>query len=270
MARYTGPDCKRCRREKVKLFLKGSKCISAACPLEKRAYPPGQHGNARTKESEYLLQMREKQKAARIYGVLERQFRRYYEEANRRPGKTGDNLLIILESRLDNVVYRMGFGSTRAEARQLVGHKAITVNGQPVTCVPLAANSEVCNGKDDDCDGTIDDAVVVREREVHHRADLDLVADHLRRPDRQRALGHLHLDAVDDALDEAIDPGSDVGARDHPDVHVAHVRQDRDVEPGALDQWPERIDALEPGAGDVQRERRAGHVGDDQVVDRAM
>ncbi|TXH43484.1 MAG: 30S ribosomal protein S4 [Actinobacteria bacterium] len=132
MARYTGPDCKRCRREKVKLFLKGSKCISAACPLEKRAYPPGQHGNARTKESEYLLQMREKQKAARIYGVLERQFRRYYEEANRRPGKTGDNLLIILESRLDNVVYRAGLAKSRDAARQTVRHGHILVNGKKV------------------------------------------------------------------------------------------------------------------------------------------
>ena len=132
MARYTGPDCKRCRREKVKLFLKGSKCISAACPLEKRAYPPGQHGNARTKESEYLLQMREKQKAARIYGVLERQFRRYYEEANRRPGKTGDNLLIILESRLDNVVYRAGLAKSRDAARQTVRPGHILVNGKKV------------------------------------------------------------------------------------------------------------------------------------------
>ena len=132
MARYTGPDCKRCRREKTKLFLKGSKCLSAKCPLEKRPYPPGQHGNARVKESEYLLQMREKQKAARIYGVLERQFRRYYEEANRKQGKTGDNLLTILESRLDNVVYRAGFAKSRDAARQTVRHGHILVNGQKV------------------------------------------------------------------------------------------------------------------------------------------
>ena len=132
MARYTGPDCKRCRREKTKLFLKGSKCLSAKCPLEKRPYPPGQHGNARVKESEYLLQMREKQKAARIYGVLERQFRRYYEEANRKQGKTGDNLLTILESRLDNVVYRAGFAKSRDMARQLVRHGHFTVNGHKV------------------------------------------------------------------------------------------------------------------------------------------
>lgn len=132
MARYTGPDCKRCRREKTKLFLKGSKCESAKCPIEKRPYPPGQHGRARTKESEYLLQMREKQKCARIYGVLEKQFRNYYDEANRHSGKTGENLLVILESRLDNVVFRAGFGKSRDMARQLVRHGHITVNGKKV------------------------------------------------------------------------------------------------------------------------------------------
>ncbi|MFT6564068.1 MAG: small subunit ribosomal protein S4 [Actinomycetes bacterium] len=132
MARYTGPDCKRCRREKTKLFLKGSKCESAKCPIEKRPYPPGQHGRARTKESEYLLQMREKQKCARIYGVLEKQFRNYYDEANRDQGKTGDNLLVILETRLDNVVFRAGFGKSRDMARQLVRHGHITVNGKKV------------------------------------------------------------------------------------------------------------------------------------------
>jgi small subunit ribosomal protein S4 len=132
MARYTGPDCKRCRREKTKLFLKGSKCESAKCPIEKRPYPPGQHGRARTKESEYLLQMREKQKCARIYGVLEKQFRNYYDEANRDQGKTGDNLLVILETRLDNVVFRAGFGKSRDMARQLVRHGHITVNGTKV------------------------------------------------------------------------------------------------------------------------------------------
>jgi len=106
MARYTGADCKRCRREKVKLYLKGSKCDSPKCPMESRPFPPGQHGRNRGKESEYSLQKREKQKAARIYGVLERQFRNYYEEASRRTGKTGENLLEMLERRLDNVVYR--------------------------------------------------------------------------------------------------------------------------------------------------------------------
>jgi small subunit ribosomal protein S4 len=132
MARYTGPDCKRCRREKTKLFLKGSKCINN-CPLERKAYPPGMHGQSRrSKETEYLLQMREKQKCARIYGVLEKQFRGYFAEASRRSGKTGENLLQILETRLDNVVYRAGFASSRDMARQLVCHGHFTVNGHKV------------------------------------------------------------------------------------------------------------------------------------------
>jgi small subunit ribosomal protein S4 len=130
MARYTGPDCKRCRREKTKLFLKGSKCESAKCPIEIRPYPPGEHGRGRTKDNEYLLQLREKQKCARIYGVLEKQFRGYYEEASRKQGKTGENLLRILESRLDNVVYRAGFAKSRDHARQLVRHGHITLNGR--------------------------------------------------------------------------------------------------------------------------------------------
>jgi small subunit ribosomal protein S4 len=129
MARYTGADCKRCRREKTKLFLKGAKCESAKCPIEIRPYPPGEHGRGRSKDSEYLLQMREKQKCARIYGVLEKQFRGYYEEANRKQGKTGENLLRILETRLDNVVYRAGFAKSRDHARQLVRHGHITLNG---------------------------------------------------------------------------------------------------------------------------------------------
>ena len=132
MARYTGPDCRRCRREKTKLYLKGAKCDSPKCPIELRPYPPGMHGRARTKDSEYLLQMREKQKAARIYGVLEKQFRGYYQEAHRRPGKTGENLLRILETRLDNVVYRAGFAASRDMARQLVRHGHFVVNGHKV------------------------------------------------------------------------------------------------------------------------------------------
>ncbi len=132
MARYTGADCKRCRREKMKLFLKGSKCESPKCPIEIRPYPPGEHGRGRTKDSEYLLQMREKQKCARIYGVLEKQFRGYYEEANKKSGKTGENLLRILEGRLDNVVYRAGFAPSRDAARQLVRHGHFTVNGGKV------------------------------------------------------------------------------------------------------------------------------------------
>ena len=132
MARYTGADCKRCRREKTKLYLKGAKCDSGKCPIEKRPYPPGQHGRARTKESEYLLQKREKQKCARMYGILEKQFRGYYEEAHRKTGKTGENLLLILETRLDNVIYRAGFAKSRDMARQLVRHGHITVNGRKV------------------------------------------------------------------------------------------------------------------------------------------
>ena len=132
MARYTDADCKRCRREKMKLFLKGSKCDSPKCPFERRPYPPGQHGRGRSKESEYLLQLREKQKAVRMYGVLEKQFGNYYMEANRQSGKTGDNLLRILESRLDNVVFRAGFAKSRDMARQLVNHGHFTVNGKKV------------------------------------------------------------------------------------------------------------------------------------------
>ena len=132
MARYTGADCKRCRREKMKLFLKGSKCDGPKCPFESRPFPPGQHGRGRTKETEYLLQHREKQKARRTYGVLEKQFRGYYEEAVTKPGKTGEVLLQILESRLDNVVYRAGLALSRDMARQLVKHGHIRVNGRKV------------------------------------------------------------------------------------------------------------------------------------------
>jgi small subunit ribosomal protein S4 len=132
MARYTGADCKRCRREKTKLFLKGAKCDSPKCPIEIRPYPPGEHGRNRPKESEYLLQVREKQKARRIYGVLEKQFGNYYEEAARTRGKTGEALLQILETRLDNIVYRAGFAKSRDMARQLVRHGHILVNGKKV------------------------------------------------------------------------------------------------------------------------------------------
>jgi small subunit ribosomal protein S4 len=132
MSRYTGADCKRCRREKMKLFLKGAKCDSPKCPIEIRPYPPGEHGRNRPKESEFLLQIREKQKAKRVYGVLERQFRSYYEEATRKRGKTGEAMLQILESRLDNVVYRAGFAKSRDMARQLVSHGHILVNGKKV------------------------------------------------------------------------------------------------------------------------------------------
>ena len=132
MARYTGADCRRCRREKTKLFLKGSKCDGPKCPFESRPFPPGQHGRGRPKETEYLLQLREKQKARRVYGILEKQFRGYYEEAVHKPGKTGEVLLQILESRLDNVVYRAGYAPSRDAARQLVRHGHFTVNGRKV------------------------------------------------------------------------------------------------------------------------------------------
>jgi small subunit ribosomal protein S4 len=132
MARYTGADCKRCRREKTKLFLKGAKCDSPKCPIEIRPYPPGEHGRNRPKESEYLLQVREKQKAKRIYGILEKQFGNYYEEAARKRGKTGDVLLQILETRLDNIIYRAGFAKSRDMARQVVSHGHVLVNGKKV------------------------------------------------------------------------------------------------------------------------------------------
>ena len=129
MARYTDADCKLCRREKIKLYLKGPKCETPKCPVEKRPFPPGQHGRGRTKETEYLNQLREKQRARRIYGVLERQFRNYYEQAVRMKGITGENLLRLLESRLDNVIYRAGFALSRDQARQLVRHGHVELNG---------------------------------------------------------------------------------------------------------------------------------------------
>ena len=133
MARYTGADCKRCRREKTKLFLKGAKCDSPKCPIEIRPYPPGEHGRIRARENnDYLLQFREKQKAKRIYGILEKQFHNYYEEATRTRGRTGETMLQILESRLDNVVYRAGFAKSRDMARQLVRHGHFLVNGKKV------------------------------------------------------------------------------------------------------------------------------------------
>ena len=132
MARYTEAVCRMCRREGQKLFLKGDRCYTQKCAMECRAYAPGMHGQNRSKTSEYGQQLREKQKAKRYYGLLENQFRNYFELAERRPGQTGENLLAILESRLDNVVYRLGFAMSRAEARQLVSHGHFTVNGRKV------------------------------------------------------------------------------------------------------------------------------------------
>jgi small subunit ribosomal protein S4 len=137
LARYTGPVCRLCRREGDKLFLKGEKCYSSKCAIETRPTPPGQHGAKRGRLSDYAVQLREKQKLRRIYGVLEKQFRSYYQDADRRRGSTGENLLQLLESRLDTVVYRMGFGASRTEARQLVRHNAITLNGKKVNIPSL-------------------------------------------------------------------------------------------------------------------------------------
>ena len=130
MARYTGPSCRLCRREGQKLFLKGDRCYSGKCALERRSYAPGQHGQGRKKASDYGLQLREKQKAKRFYGLQETQFRNYFDKAARKSGMTGENLLIMLETRLDNTVFRMGFASSRKEARQLVLHGHFTVNGK--------------------------------------------------------------------------------------------------------------------------------------------
>jgi small subunit ribosomal protein S4 len=132
VARDLGPKCRLCRREGLKLFLKGERCLTEKCAIERRSYPPGEHGRGRIKQSEYLLQLREKQKARRYYGLLEKQFRRTYERASRGQGAPGENLLRMLETRLDNVVYRLGFAGSRAQARQLVRHGHFQVNGRRV------------------------------------------------------------------------------------------------------------------------------------------
>jgi small subunit ribosomal protein S4 len=137
MARYTDPVCRICRREGAKLFLKGTRCYSKKCSFERRAAPPGQHGVRRRKVGDYGMQLREKQKIRRVYSVLERQFQGYFQEASSTPGVTGENLLRMLELRLDNVVYRMGFAASRAEARQMVGHAHLSVNGRVVTIPSL-------------------------------------------------------------------------------------------------------------------------------------
>ena len=169
MARYTGPVCKLCRREGEKLLLKGERCFTPKCALERRAYAPGMHGRQaqfRRKKSEYGLQLREKQKARRIYGVLERQFRRYFQEAERRKGLTGANLLIILESRLDNVVYRLGFADSRAQARQLVRHGHFDVNRRKTNVPSFLVR--------------VGDVIAVRERskKLAYFRDLSTVMEH--------------------------------------------------------------------------------------------
>jgi small subunit ribosomal protein S4 len=142
MARYTGPVCRLCRRERMKLFLKGTKCETMRCPIERRPYPPGMHGRGRVRDSEYLLQLREKQKARRIYGLLEKQFRSVYAKANRAPGITGENLMRALELRLDNAVFRTGFASSRNQARQFVRHGHVKVNGKRVTIPSYALRKD--------------------------------------------------------------------------------------------------------------------------------
>lgn len=132
MARYTDANCRLCRREGQKLFLKGDRCYSTKCAMERRGYAPGQHGQGRSKASDYALQLREKQKTKRFYGLQETQFRNLFDKADRKSGITGENLLIMLETRLDNVVFRLGFASSRKEARQLVNHGHFTVNGKKV------------------------------------------------------------------------------------------------------------------------------------------
>jgi small subunit ribosomal protein S4 len=132
MARDTGPQCKQCRREGQKLFLKGARCLTDKCGVERRSYPPGEHGRGRMRQSEYRQQLREKQKARRYYQLLEKQFRNYYDRASRQPGVTGENLLRMLETRLDNVLVRLGFAASRRQARQLVGHGHWQVNGRRV------------------------------------------------------------------------------------------------------------------------------------------
>lgn len=169
MARYTGPVCKLCRREGEKLLLKGERCFTPKCALERRAYAPGVHGRQaqfRRKKSDYGLQLREKQKARRIYGVLERQFRRYFKEAERRKGLTGVNLLIVLESRLDNVVYRLGFADSRAQARQLVRHGHFDVNGRKTNTPSFLVKAG--------------DVITVRERskKITYFRDLSTVMEH--------------------------------------------------------------------------------------------
>lgn len=201
MARYTGPDCKLCRREKTKLFLKGAKCDGPKCPIEIRPYPPGEHGRGRSKESEYLLQLREKQKARRTYGVLEKQFRGYYEEANRQTGKTGEVMLQMLETRLDNVVYRAGFAKSRDMARQIVSHGHIRVNGRKVD-IPSYQVSErdIVEVKEGSLEQT---PFVVARAEAGSRpvpAWIEVI------PDRMRVLVHAlpQRGAIDTAIQEQL------------------------------------------------------------------
>ena len=165
MARYTGSVCRLCRREGIKLFLKTDRCVTPKCAIERRAYVPGQHGQGRKKFSEYGTQLREKQKVRRIYGVLEKQFRKYFAIADRKKGATGENLMQILEMRFDNAVYRLGFAGSRVSARQLVRHKFFTINGQKVDIPSYQIRQGdvigLAKGKEEK--QTIKDALVKRE-----------------------------------------------------------------------------------------------------------
>ena len=167
MARYIGAKCRLCRREGEKLFLKGEKRYTSKCAIENRAFPPGQHGQRRGRLSDYATQLREKQKMRRVYGVLEKQFRSYYKMADNKEGSTGENLLQLLEGRLDNVAYRMGFGVSRSEARQLVRHNAITVNGKKVNIPSYQVSAN--------------DVLEIRDAGISQlriKASLDLAAQH--------------------------------------------------------------------------------------------
>ncbi|NQZ54841.1 MAG: 30S ribosomal protein S4 [Piscirickettsiaceae bacterium] len=167
MARYIGAKCRLCRREGEKLFLKGEKCFTSKCAMENRAFPPGQHGQRRGRLSDYATQLREKQKMRRVYGILEKQFRLYYKMADNKKGSTGENLLQLLESRLDNVTYRMGFGVSRSEARQLVRHNAITINGEKVNIPSYQVSAN--------------DVIAIREsskNQIRIKASLELAEQH--------------------------------------------------------------------------------------------
>jgi len=142
MSKYIGPDCRLCRREGAKLFRKGDKCFSDKCPIVARPVAPGQHGAGRKKMSDYAMQLREKQKAKRIYGIYEKQFRSYYEKAEKLRGATGENMLILIERRLDNVIYRMGIAASRSQARQMVSHGMFTLNGDNVTIPSILINKD--------------------------------------------------------------------------------------------------------------------------------
>ena len=176
MARYIGPVCKLCRREGMKLFLKGERCYTDKCSVTRRPYPPGQHGQGRIKLTEYAVRLREKQKTRRIYGVLEKQFRKYYFDATRRKGRTGEQMLGLIESRLDNVVQRLGFGASRNEARQLVKHQHILVNGKRVDIPSYLLKPG--------------DKVEVREKSRH----IKFIAASLAQVERRAQLSWLELD----------------------------------------------------------------------------